>query len=130
MILLIDNYDSFTYNLYQALGSLDPEIKVVRNDAITIAQIRELSPELLVISPGPGYPKNAGISLDAIRTFAGVIPIFGVCLGHQSIVEAFGGRIVRAGQLMHGKASTITLDTHCPLFAGLPSRWKPPGITA
>lgn len=120
MILLIDNYDSFTHNLYQALGQLDPEIKVVRNDAVTIAQIRELAPELLVISPGPGYPKNAGISLDAIRTFAGIIPIFGVCLGHQSIVQAFGGRIVRAGQLMHGKASTITLDTDCPLFAGLP----------
>lgn len=120
MILIIDNYDSFTYNLYQAFGRLDEEIKVVRNDAITIAQIRELSPELLVISPGPGYPKSAGISLDAIRTFAGIIPIFGVCLGHQAIVEAFGGRIVRAGQLMHGKAGKITLRRDCPLFEGLP----------
>ncbi len=119
MILLIDNYDSFTYNLYQYIGELYPDIQVVRNDEITIAEIEALHPQALILSPGPGYPKDAGITLDAIRHFSGKLPILGVCLGHQSICEAYGGTIVRATVLMHGKSSRITLDETCPLFAGL-----------
>lgn len=122
MILLIDNYDSFTYNLYQELGAMYPDVTVARNDEITLAQIERYSPQALVISPGPGYPDSAGVSLEAIRRFSGQLPILGVCLGHQSIAQAFGGTIVRAKQLMHGKASLITLDNASPLFLGLPQR--------
>ncbi len=103
MILMIDNYDSFTYNLVQYLGELGQDPKVARNDKITLSRIRSMRPEKIVISPGPGYPKDAGISMDVIREFGGKIPILGVCLGHQCIGEAFGGRIVRARRLMHGK---------------------------
>lgn len=110
MILMIDNYDSFTYNLVQYLGELGQEIKVFRNDKITIAEIEELKPERIVISPGPCTPKEAGISIDVIRHFQGEMPILGVCLGHQSIGEAFGGDVVRAGRLMHGKTSMIYHD--------------------
>lgn len=124
MILLIDNYDSFTYNLYQQIGSIYPDIKVVRNDMITLDEIEKLAPEALVISPGPGYPNEAGISVDAIKRFAGKIPILGVCLGHQSIAQAFGGKIVRALEPKHGKASTITVNTGTPLFKGLPEKVK------
>lgn len=120
MILLIDNYDSFTYNLYQYIGELYRDIQVVRNDEITISEIEALQPKALILSPGPGYPKDAGITIEAIRHFSGKMPILGVCLGHQSICEAFGGTIVRATELMHGKASRITLDLTCPLFEGLP----------
>ena len=116
MILLIDNYDSFTYNLYQAIGQLYPNVTVVRNDQITISQIQSMQPQAIVISPGPGYPKNAGISIDAIQAFCEHVPILGVCLGHQSIAQAFGGTIVPAKHLMHGKASIITADTTCPLY--------------
>lgn len=122
MILLIDNYDSFTFNLYQYLGQLHPDIRVVRNDAITLDEIAALSPAAIVFSPGPGYPKSAGITLDLIRRFSGAIPILGVCLGHQAIGEAFGGTIVHAKSLMHGKQSDIVLDTASPLFKNLPSR--------
>ncbi|MDF2567916.1 MAG: Anthranilate phosphoribosyltransferase [Oscillospiraceae bacterium] len=122
MILLIDNYDSFTYNLYQAIGQLYEDIKVVRNDEITIEEIEKLSPEALVISPGPGFPDSAGISIDAIKHFSGKFPILGVCLGHQAIAEAFGGKIVHADAPLHGKKSEITLDTSCPLFSGLPEK--------
>ena len=115
MILLIDNYDSFTYNLYQQIGSIYPDIKVVRNDMITLDEIEKLAPEALVISPGPGYPNEAGISVDVIKRFAGKIPILGVCLGHQSIAEAFGGKIVRALEPKHGKASMITVNNSTPL---------------
>ena len=120
MILLIDNYDSFTYNLYQYIGELYHDIQVARNDEITIEQIEEMHPQALILSPGPGYPKDAGITMEAIRHFNGKIPMLGVCLGHQSICEAFGGTIVRAAHLMHGKASQMVLDTTSPIFAGLP----------
>ncbi len=107
MLLMIDNYDSFTYNLVQYFGELGVEVKVYRNDCISIDEMEALKPERLVISPGPCTPNEAGISLDAIRYFAGRIPILGVCLGHQSIGQAFGGRIIHARQVMHGKTSSI-----------------------
>jgi anthranilate synthase/aminodeoxychorismate synthase-like glutamine amidotransferase len=123
MILVLDNYDSFTYNLVQYLGELGADPKVYRNDAITVDQIRELKPERIVISPGPGVPKDAGITIAAVRAFAGKIPILGVCLGNQAIGEAFGGRVVRAAQLMHGKTSEICHDS-ATIFRGLPYRFK------
>ena len=107
MILMIDNYDSFTYNLVQYLSELGAKVKVYRNDAITIEQIRKCAPEKILISPGPGWPKDAGVSCEVIRAFSGSIPIPGVCLGHQAIGYAFGGTIVKAKQLMHGKTSKI-----------------------
>ncbi|MDA7028359.1 aminodeoxychorismate/anthranilate synthase component II [Bacillus sp. CLL-7-23] len=110
MILMIDNYDSFTYNLVQYLGELGEELIVKRNDEITVAEIEAMSPNFLMISPGPCSPDEAGISLEAIRFFAGKIPIFGVCLGHQSIAQAFGGHVIRAERLMHGKTSEIFHD--------------------
>lgn len=122
MIVMIDNYDSFTYNVYQAMASLYNDIKVFRNDEITIPEIEKMSPEALVISPGPSYPKDAGISVEAIKYFAGKLPIFGICLGHQSIGEAFGGNIIRAKAPMHGKASVIKIDSTCPIFSGLPDK--------
>ncbi len=118
MLLMIDNYDSFTYNLVQYLGELGAEVKVVRNDELNIAQIEALGPRQLVVSPGPCTPNEAGVSVDAIRHFAGRIPILGVCLGHQSIGQAFGGRIVRARQVMHGKTSPIR-HASGGVFAGL-----------
>jgi anthranilate synthase/aminodeoxychorismate synthase-like glutamine amidotransferase len=123
MILVIDNYDSFTYNLVQYLGELGAEPVVYRNDAITIEQIRELGPKRIVISPGPGIPSDAGITVDAIRALAGEVPILGVCLGNQAIGEAFGGRVVRAPYLMHGKTSEICHDS-ATIFRGLPYRFK------
>ena len=118
-LLLIDNYDSFTYNLVQAFLVLGADVRVFRNDAIDIAAAQALAPSHLCISPGPGTPYDAGISMDMIRAFAGRIPVLGVCLGHQSIVEVFGGKVVRAGRLMHGKTSPIQHDGRT-LFAGLP----------
>lgn len=120
MILVIDNYDSFTYNLCQYIGELYTEILVKRNDEITINEIRELNPEAMIISPGPGYPDSAGISVEAIQEFSGKIPILGVCLGHQSIVQAFGGNIIPAYQLMHGKSSSIRFEEKNPLFRHVP----------
>ncbi len=120
MILMIDNYDSFTYNLVQYLGELGKKIKVVRNDEIKLADISRLRPEKIVISPGPGTPRDAGISVEVIKTFCSRIPILGVCLGHQCIAEAFGGRIVRADRLMHGKTSEIRHDGR-GVFKGLPN---------
>ena len=120
MLLMIDNYDSFTYNLVQYLGELGADVRVFRNDRISIADIEQMSPEKIVISPGPCTPNEAGVSVEAIRTFAGRIPILGVCLGHQSIGQAFGGHIVHAGSIMHGKTSMIHhKDTG--VFSGLPS---------
>ncbi|MEC8426884.1 MAG: aminodeoxychorismate/anthranilate synthase component II [Pseudomonadota bacterium] len=107
MILMIDNYDSFTYNVVQYLGELKADVKVVRNDEITVAEIAELQPQKIVISPGPCTPNEAGVSVETINTFAGKIPLLGICLGHQSIGQAFGGDIVRARQVMHGKTSPI-----------------------
>ena len=120
MLLMIDNYDSFTYNLVQYLRELGEEVVVYRNDKISLAEIEALKPQRLVISPGPCTPNEAGVSVDAIRYFAGKLPILGVCLGHQSIGQAFGGRIVRAERLMHGKTSPIFHD-NCELFGGLPN---------
>jgi anthranilate synthase/aminodeoxychorismate synthase-like glutamine amidotransferase len=119
-LLLIDNYDSFTYNLVQAFLVLGADVRVFRNDAINVAEAQALAPTHLCISPGPGTPYDAGVSMDMIRAFAGRIPVFGVCLGHQSIVEVFGGKVVRAGRLMHGKTSPINHDGRT-LFAGLPN---------
>lgn len=118
MILVIDNYDSFTYNLVQYLGELGADLQTYRNDKITISEIKELAPERIVISPGPGYPKDAGISIALIKEFAGKVPILGVCLGHQAIGEAFGGNIVQAKRFMHGKTSAIYNDGKT-IFKGL-----------
>ncbi|MEK4563187.1 aminodeoxychorismate/anthranilate synthase component II [Alkalihalobacillus sp. FSL R5-0424] len=120
MILMIDNYDSFTYNLVQYLGEMGQELVVKRNDQITISEIEELNPAILMISPGPCSPNEAGISLEAIRHFAGKLPIFGVCLGHQSIAQVFGGDVVRAERLMHGKTSEMKHDGRS-VFKDLPS---------
>ena len=118
MLLMIDNYDSFTYNLVQYLGELGEDVRVYRNDQITIPEIEKLKPDRIVISPGPCTPNEAGVSVETIRQFAGTIPILGVCLGHQSIGQAYGGKIVRARQLMHGKTSMIH-HTSKGVFAGL-----------
>ncbi len=118
MILMIDNYDSFTYNIVQYFGELDADVKVYRNDAITLEGISKLAPERIVISPGPSSPEHAGISVDVIKAFAGKVPLLGVCLGHQAIGYAFGGRIIRAGKLMHGKTSSIRHDEK-DLFKGM-----------
>ncbi len=120
MILLIDNYDSFTYNLYQYLGELGAEVEVVRNDSVSLEDIDEMHPQRIIISPGPGNPDDAGISKDAIRRFAEEMPVLGVCLGHQCIGEVYGGVVARAGEILHGKVSTITHDGR-GVFAGLQS---------
>ena len=119
MILLIDNYDSFVYNLYQYIGSINSDIIVKRNNEITIEEIEKLNPEKIILSPGPGKPSDAGICIDIVKNFAGKIPIFGVCLGHQAICEAYGATISYAKELMHGKQSEIKIDTTCPIFEGL-----------
>ncbi len=120
MLLMIDNYDSFTYNLVQYLGELGEEVKVVRNDEVTVADIERLAPDRIVVSPGPCTPNEAGVSLEAIRRLAGRVPILGVCLGHQAIGQAFGGKVVHAATLMHGKVSPIHHQGK-GVFAGLPS---------
>ena len=122
MVLLIDNYDSFSYNLVQMIGAECDDVRVVRNDRITPEEIERLHPDRLVLSPGPGFPKDAGVCVGAVRRLAGKIPVLGVCLGHQSIGESFGGRIVHAPKLMHGKTSPVRLDTACPIFRGLPEQ--------
>lgn len=110
MILLIDNYDSFSYNLYQLIGQVNRDIEVYRNDKITVDEIKDLNPEAIILSPGPGRPEDAGICVDVVRKFYDKIPILGVCLGHQAICDAFGGKISYAGKLMHGKSSTAKLN--------------------
>lgn len=120
MILLIDNYDSFSYNLFQLVGSLDPDIKVIRNDAASTKEIEEMNPDAIILSPGPGRPEDAGICIDVVKELGGKIPILGVCLGHQSICTAYGGTISYARELMHGKQSQTKLDLNSPLFHGLP----------
>jgi len=119
MILVIDNYDSFTYNLVQYLGEIGAECQVFRNDAIDIEGIKQLNPSHIVVSPGPGTPDESGVSLDIIKNMAGTVPILGVCLGHQAIGQVFGAKIVRAPYLMHGKVSEIIHDTDEPLFVGV-----------
>ena len=123
MILLIDNYDSFSYNHYQLIGSVNPDIKVERNDEISLAEIEKLKPEAIVLSPGPGRPENAGICIPVIKEFAGKIPILGVCLGHQSICEAFGGVVSYAKELKHGKRDTMIRQNISVLFNGLPEKF-------
>ena len=123
MILVLDNYDSFTYNLVQYLGELGAEVKVIRNDKLTIKDIEQLAPDQLLISPGPCTPNEAGISVDAVKYYAGKLPLFGVCLGHQSLAYAFGGQIVRAERLMHGKTSMIHHDGKT-IFKGLPNPFE------
>jgi len=123
MILVIDNYDSFTYNLVQYLGELGAEVQVIRNDKLTNEDIKQLAPDQLLISPGPCTPNEAGISVDAIKYYAGKLPVFGVCLGHQSLAYAFGGQIVRAGRLMHGKTSMVHHDGKT-IFKGLPNPFE------
>ena len=123
MLLVIDNYDSFTYNLVQYLGEMGQEVRVVRNDEIPAAEIAALAPSHIVISPGPCTPNEAGISLEVIKTYAGKIPILGVCLGHQAIGQAFGGKVVRAARVMHGKTSPISHDGK-GLFTGLPNPFQ------
>jgi anthranilate synthase component 2 len=122
MLLMIDNFDSFTYNLVQYFGELGAEVKVVRNNALTVDDVARMAPARIVISPGPCTPNEAGISLAAIRQFAGKIPILGVCLGHQAIGQAFGGKVVRAGQVMHGKLSRVSHDRR-GVFSGLPDEF-------
>lgn len=124
MILLIDNYDSFSYNLYQLVGAIDPDIRVIRNDEMTVAQIRDLAPRRVIISPGPGRPEDAGVIVETVRELGADIPILGVCLGHQAICAAFGAVITYAKRLMHGKQSMTLLDTTCPLFSGCPAAVK------
>ena len=124
MILLIDNYDSFSYNLYQLVGTIDPDIKVIRNDELTVDEIRALKPSRIILSPGPGFPKDAGICIEAAKTLGKEIPTLGVCLGHQAICEAYGATISYAKELMHGKQSTITIDETCPIFQGMGNTMK------
>lgn len=120
MILLIDNYDSFSYNLYQLVGSIEPDIRVIRNDELTVSEIETLSPKGVILSPGPGRPGDAGICVETVQRLGGKLPILGVCLGHQAICEAFGATVSYAKELMHGKQSETSLDTACPLFRGCP----------
>ena len=123
MILIIDNYDSFTYNLVQYIGSLNPELEVHRNDKITLAEIREMNPERIVISPGPGKPEDAGLSIDIVGEFGKIIPIFGICLGHQAITVAFGGKVDRANEIVHGKTSCI-MQTGSAIFKNIPEKFE------
>ena len=119
MILLIDNYDSFSYNLYQLIGTVKDDLKVIRNDEMTVEEIEALHPELIVLSPGPGKPSDAGVCVQVVKELGEKIPIFGVCLGHQAICEAYGATVSYAKQLMHGKTSMAKLDTSATLFQGM-----------
>ena len=123
MLLMIDNYDSFTYNLVQYLGELGEDVRVFRNDALTVADIEAMKPDRIVISPGPGTPDDAGVSLELLRSLGGRVPILGVCLGHQSLGQAFGGRVIRAKTIMHSKTSKVHHDGQ-GVFAGLPSPFE------
>ncbi|MBR5960755.1 MAG: aminodeoxychorismate/anthranilate synthase component II [Clostridia bacterium] len=120
MTLLIDNYDSFSYNLYQLIGELNPDIKVIRNDELTIEEIRDLKPDRIILSPGPGRPEDAGVIIEAAKELGKEIPLLGVCLGHQAICAAFGATVTYAKALMHGKQSVVRQEGSSPLFAGLP----------
>lgn len=121
MILLIDNYDSFSYNLVQYIGSIETDIQIIRNDAKTIEEIERMKPQAIILSPGPGYPKDAGVCIEAVKKLGERIPILGVCLGHQAICEAYGAKITHAKKLMHGKQSMIRLKENDILFQGIPS---------
>ena len=119
MIILIDNYDSFSYNLYQLVGSAEPDIRVIRNDDYSVEEIADMKPEALILSPGPGRPEKAGVCIEAVRHFAGKIPVLGVCLGHQAICKAFGGEVSYAKELMHGKKRNIYIKENSRLFQGM-----------
>ncbi|MCM1007267.1 MAG: aminodeoxychorismate/anthranilate synthase component II [Ruminococcus flavefaciens] len=119
MILLIDNYDSFSYNLFQLVGEICPDIKIIRNDEMTVHEIEELAPDKIIISPGPGRPEDAGIIIEAAKTVCQKIPTLGVCLGHQAICAAYGAKVTYAKKLMHGKQSVIKFDSECPIFRGI-----------
>ena len=120
MILLIDNYDSFSYNLYQLIGEIEPDIKVIRNDEMTVEEIRDINPDHIILSPGPGRPEDAGMIVEAVKALGKDIPLLGVCLGHQAICAAFGAAVTYAKELMHGKQSDVKFDPDCPLFRGCP----------
>ncbi len=120
MILLIDNYDSFSYNLFQLAGEINPDIRVIRNDELTVREIAALQPDHIILSPGPGRPEDAGILVESVKALGRNIPLLGVCLGHQAICAAFGATVTYAGRLMHGKQSRIRFEPDCPLFAGCP----------
>ncbi len=120
MVLIIDNYDSFTYNLVQLVGGITPDIRVARNDVLTVEEVCALVPTHIILSPGPGYPKDAGVCEGVVKKLAGECPILGVCLGHQAICEAFGAVVAHAARLMHGKKSLVNIDNQSPIFRGLP----------
>ncbi len=122
MIVIIDNYDSFSYNLYQMLGSINPDLKVIRNDALTVEEIDRMKPEGIILSPGPGRPEDAGVCIDLVKRLGPSYPLLGVCLGHQAICTAYGAVVSYAKELMHGKVSECGIDPACPLFAGLDSK--------
>ena len=124
MVLMIDNYDSFTYNVVQYCRELGADLKVIRNDEMTIEEIKALDPEKIILSPGPSTPDEAGVTLDVIKAFSDTTPIFGICLGHQSIAQAFGGEVIRAKQMMHGKTSQVEIDTETPIFKDLPKEFR------
>jgi len=121
---MIDNYDSFTYNVVQYCLELGADLKVIRNDELTVEEIKALNPEKIIISPGPATPNEAGVTLDVIKEFADTIPIFGICLGHQSIAQAFGGEVIRAKNMMHGKTSQIEIEKETVIYKGLPSEFR------
>lgn len=120
MILLIDSYDSFSYNLYQLIGEIEPDIRVIRNDEMSAEEIRALNPDRVILSPGPGRPEEAGVIVEVVKKLGKDIPILGVCLGHQAICAAFGATVTYAKELMHGKPSVVKFEADCPLFAGCP----------
>ena len=124
MILMIDNYDSFTYNVVQYCLELGADLKVIRNDELTVEEIKALNPEKIIISPGPATPNEAGVTLEVIKAFADNTPIFGICLGHQSIAQAFGGEVIRAKNMMHGKTSQVEIDKETVIFKGLPEEFR------
>ncbi|KYJ87069.1 anthranilate synthase component II [Sulfurovum riftiae] len=124
MVLMIDNYDSFTYNVVQYCRELGADLKVIRNDEMNIEEIKALNPEKIILSPGPSTPDDAGVTLDVIKEFADTTPIFGICLGHQSIAQAFGGEVIRAKHMMHGKTSQVEVDADTPIFNGLPEEFR------
>ncbi len=124
MVLMIDNYDSFTYNVVQYCKELGADLRVIRNDEMSIEEIKALNPEKIILSPGPSTPDDAGVTLDVIREFSDTTPIFGICLGHQSIAQAFGGEVIRAKQMMHGKTSQVEIDADTPIFKDLPQEFR------
>ncbi len=124
MILMIDNYDSFTYNIVQYCRELGADLKVIRNDELSVDEIKSLNPEKIILSPGPSTPDDAGVTLDVIREFGDSTPIFGICLGHQSIAQAYGGEVIRAKNMMHGKTSQVRIDGQTPIFSDLPEEFR------